>query len=275
MSQIRPRVYRWEGSEEAGVATPVRNPAEPRLSDLDEPLVYGVGDVHGMSDLLSHLLNEIEADAASYGRPATVVFLGDVVNRGSKTKQVLDRLVAGPTRPGDRWIVLRGNHEQLMIDALMADDSAIFQRWLKMGGLQTLMSYGATSKRASRAHARELIDPAHLNFLTGLPLTHIAGGYLFVHAGVEPGVPLHRQDADRLMTIRKRFLKAPHGLPFTVIHGHTPTDGKPRLGIGRIGVDTGAYFTGILTAVAIEPTQPGRRFLQVSASRTRRLAAEC
>jgi serine/threonine protein phosphatase 1 len=195
-----------------------------------------------MSDLLSHLLVEIEADAASYGRAATVVFLGDVVNRGSRTKQVLDRLVAGPTRPGDRWIVLRGNHEQLMVDALTADDPAIFQRWLKMGGLQTLISYGGTSKRASLAH---------LNFLAGLPLTHIAGGYLFVHAGVEPGVPLHRQDADRLMTIRKRFLKAPHGLPFTVIHGHTPTDGKPRLGAGRIGVDTGAYFTGILAAAPV------------------------
>jgi serine/threonine protein phosphatase 1 len=243
--------------------------------DLESPLVYGVGDVHGMNDLLSHLLVEIEADSAAYGRAATVVFLGDVVNRGAKTKQVLDRLLAGPARSGDRWIVLRGNHEQLMLDALTTRDGASFQRWLKMGGAQTLASYGDIGRRATADRARGLIDPAHLQFLMGLPLTHIAGGYLFVHAGVEPGVSLHRQNADRLMNIRKRFLKEPHGLPFTVVHGHTPTDGQPRLGVGRIGVDTGAYFTGILTAVAIEPKQTLRRFLQVSAPHARRQAPGC
>jgi serine/threonine protein phosphatase 1 len=228
-----------------------------------------------MNDLLLHLLAEIEVDSAACGRAATVVFVGDVVNRGPQTKQVLDRLLAGPTRPGDQWIVLRGNHEQLMLDALTTDEPTIFQRWLKMGGVQTLASYGNTAKRVTIADARELIDLAHLEFLAGLPLTHIVGGYLFVHAGIEPGVPLHRQDAARLLTIRKRFLKEPHGLPFTVIHGHTPTDGQPRLGAGRIGVDTGAYFTGILTAVAIEPKQDGRRFLQVSASRARLRTARC
>jgi serine/threonine protein phosphatase 1 len=98
-------------------------------------------------------------------------------------------------------------------------------------------------------------------------LVHIAGDYLFVHAGVEPGVPLHQQDSYKLLNIRGRFLREPHELPFTVIHGHTPTDGQPRLGPGRIGVDTGAYFTGILTAVAIEPNQAGQRFLRVPTSR--------
>jgi serine/threonine protein phosphatase 1 len=87
-----------------------------------EPLVYAVGDVHGMNDLLGSLLAAIEADATEQGLPATIVFLGDVVNRGAQTRQVLDRLVAGPTRAGDRWIALRGNHEQLMLDALSAGD---------------------------------------------------------------------------------------------------------------------------------------------------------
>ncbi len=235
-----------------------------------EPLVYGVGDVHGMADLLSHLLAEIEADSALSGLPATVVFLGEVVNRGDLTRQVLDRLMAGPARPGDRWVVLRGNHEQMMLDALTAGCPVTFRRWLKMGGAQTLASYGGTRKRATPERARELVDPAHLRFLAGLPLMHIAGDYLFVHAGVEPGVPLHRQDAARLMTIRGRFLKKAHGLPFTVVHGHTPTDGEPMVGPGRIGVDTGAYYTGILTAVAIEPKRGGQRFLRVPASRTTR-----
>jgi hypothetical protein len=95
VSRLHNLLYSRDGSGETRVATPIRNPTEPRHPDLEKPLVYGVGDVHGMSDLLSHLLVEIKADAASYGRAAKVVFLGDVVNRGAKTKQVLDRLVAG------------------------------------------------------------------------------------------------------------------------------------------------------------------------------------
>jgi serine/threonine protein phosphatase 1 len=228
-------------------------------------LVYGVGDVHGMNDLLGALLAAIEADATALGLPATVVFLGDVVNRGAQTRQVLDRLVAGPTRPGDRWIVLRGNHEQMMLDALTPGGSGSFQRWLKMGGEQTLASYGCARKRATPDRGRDLVGANHIRFLTELPLMHIAGDTLFVHAGVEPGVPLQRQEAGKLLTIRGRFLKQPHGLPFTVVHGHTPTNGRPRLGPGRIGVDTGAYFTGILTAVVIESNHGSRRFIRVPA----------
>ncbi len=250
--------------------TPTRDDsAEQSRADV-EPLVYGIGDVHGMNDLLSHLLAEIESDSAIWGHPATVVFLGDVVNRGGQTRQVLDRLIAGPTRPGDRWVVLRGNHEQMMLEALTAGGAATFRRWLKMGGVQTLASYGGTRKQATPERARELVDPGHVRFLEDLPLTYIAGDYLFVHAGVEPGVPLQQQDAAKLLTIRGRFLKQAHGLPFTVIHGHTPSDGRPILGPGRIGVDTGAYYTGILTAVAIAPKQAGQRFLRVPAPRDAR-----
>jgi serine/threonine protein phosphatase 1 len=248
--------------------------AEPRLQPFqavphstlpdDESLVYGIGDVHGMDDLLASLLVAIESDAASYGLPATVVFLGDLVNRGPQTRQVLDRLVAGPTRSCDRWITLRGNHEQLMLDALMSGDPVTFKRWLKMGGDQTLASYGCSRKQMTPERARDAIDSDHISFLADLPLTHLSGEYLFVHAGVEPGVPLTGQQANRLLTIRGRFLKRHHGLPFTVIHGHTPTDGRPTVGPGRIGVDTGAYFSGILTAVAIRPNQDGWRFISVS-----------
>lgn len=222
-----------------------------------------------MNDLLSYLLLEIEADSAGRRRPACVIFVGDVVNRGAQTKQVLDRLLAGPTRPGDRWIVLRGNHEQLMLEALTTDSESMFQRWLKMGGMQTLASYGGTRKHATPRRARDLIDPAHVRFIAQLPMIHIAGPYLFVHAGVEPGVPLQFQEAAKLLSIRGRFLKEPHGLPFTVIHGHTQTDGHPAVRPDRIGIDTGAYCTGILTAVAIEPRETGLRFLQVSTSRNK------
>jgi serine/threonine protein phosphatase 1 len=217
-----------------------------------------------MDDLLADLLAAIEADATDRNLAATVVFLADVVNRGAQSRQVLDRLVAGPTRPGDRWIVLRGNHEQMMLDVLTTCPPGTFQRWMKMGGEQTLASYGGTRKKTTPARARELVSPNHIRFLAHTPLMHIAGNYLFVHAGVEPGVPLPDQEADKLLSIRGRFLKKPHGLPYTVVHGHTPSQGAPRFGPGRIGVDTGAYLTGILTAIVIEPAPASPRFIRVS-----------
>jgi serine/threonine protein phosphatase 1 len=238
--------------------------AEPHAPSA-EPLIYAIGDIHGMDGLLAEMLSAIEADAAARARPATVVFLGDVVNRGPQTRQVLDRLADGPSRPGQQWIVLRGNHEQAMLDAVTMGDEVIFRRWMKMGGMESLASYGGTRKHATPARARDLIDPAHVEFLATLPLTHVVGDHLFVHAGVEPGVPLEQQRARKLMTIRGAFLKKAHRLPYMVVHGHTPTVGDPLLGPGRIGVDTGACSTGILTAVAIGPNAGERRFLRVGA----------
>jgi serine/threonine protein phosphatase 1 len=236
--------------------------AEPDAPSA-EPLVYAVGDIHGMDDLLAEMLAVIESDAAARRRLAVVVFLGDVVNRGPHTRQVLDRLAAGPSRPGQHWIVLRGNHEQAMLDAVTMGDEASFRRWMKMGGMESLASYGGTRKHATPDRARDLIDPVHVGFLATLPLTHVVGDHLFVHAGVEPGVPLHQQRPRKLMTIRGAFLKKAHRLPYMVVHGHTPTIGDPLLGPGRIGVDTGACTTGILTAVAIGPHAGERRFLRV------------
>jgi serine/threonine protein phosphatase 1 len=134
-----------------------------------------------------------------------------------------------------------------------------------MGGMQSLASYGGTRKHATGERARKLIDARHIHFLSALPLTHVAGGYLFVHAGIEPEVPLHRQEARKLMTIRRPFLTRQHRLPYVVVHGHTPTPEGPQLGPGRIGVDTGACTTGILTALAIGPGVRNRRFLSVKA----------
>ena len=232
-----------------------------------QPLIYAVGDIHGRDDLLTEMLGVIGADATSRGLPSVVVFLGDVVNRGPHTRQVLDRLAGGPTDPNQQWIVLRGNHEQAMLDAMTGGDPASFRRWMKMGGLQSLASYGGTARHATPERARKLIDPAHMRFLAALPLTHVVGEHLFVHAGVEPGVPLRRQRPRKLMSIRGAFLKKPHGLPYMVVHGHTPTTGSPLLGPGRIGVDTGACVTGILTALAIGPEPGDRRFLNVVAAK--------
>ena len=256
---------------EPGLGRPIAAP-ERALTRAAEPatsLAYAIGDIHGMDDLLADMLAAIDADIAAHGLPATVVFLGDVVNRGPQTRQVLDRLVAGPNRPDQAWIVLRGNHEQAMLDAVTMGDEAIFRRWLKMGGMQALASYGGTRKHATPDRARDLIDPSHVGFLATLPLTHVVGEHLFVHAGVEPGVPLDRQRARKLTTIRGAFLKKSHGLPYVVVHGHTPAVGGPLLGPGRIGIDTGAYATGILTALAIGPGGSDRRFLRVVARESR------
>ncbi|HVZ06314.1 metallophosphoesterase family protein [Rhodopila sp.] len=223
-------------------------------------LIYAIGDIHGRHDLLTRMLRRIEADTVL---PKILVFLGDVVNRGPHTRMVLDRLIQGPDRPTDRWIVLRGNHEQAMLDALISPDGVAISRWLKRGGMQALGSYGATGKDVAPSRARTLVGPRHLAFLASLPLTHLAGGYLFVHAGVAPRVQLVDQPTSALMTIRARFLKKRHGLPYTIVHGHTPTDGEPLLGPGRIGIDTGAYATGILTCLAIDMRTNRRRFLAV------------
>jgi serine/threonine protein phosphatase 1 len=232
------------------------------------PLTYAVGDVHGRADLLNSMLEAIAKDADSLRRPARVVLLGDLVNRGHQSKDVLDLLLGGPSRPQDEWIVLRGNHDQLMLDALRGGKPAVFVSFLAKGGDATLASYGLTRRRMTLRTAQEAVPAAHLDFLESLPLLYFADQYLFVHAGVEPGKALEQQTAKALMTIRHEFLDKDHGLPFTVVHGHTPTP-RPVLTPFRIGIDTGASSAGCLTAVVLGAGAP--RFLQVRGARARAL----
>jgi serine/threonine protein phosphatase 1 len=231
-------------------------------------LIYAVGDVHGRADLLLSLLDEIASDADSLGRPARVVLLGDLVNRGPQSREVLDLLLGGPSRPQDEWVVLRGNHDQLMLDALRGGKPTVFASFLAKGGAATLASYGLPRRRMSLRSAQEVVPAAHLDFLESLPLLYCADRYLFVHAGVEPGKALEQQTAKTLMTIRHEFLEKDHGLPFTVVHGHTPTP-QPVLTPFRIGIDTGASSAGILTCVALGDGEP--RFIQVSGACARAL----
>jgi serine/threonine protein phosphatase 1 len=221
-------------------------------------LHYAVGDIHGMRAELDRLLDSIEADAALLGRDATVVFLGDLINRGPASRQVLDRLIAGPARAADRWITLRGNHDQLFIDAIAGRSEAAFEQLLRKGGLETLASYGLRRKEASLARARRAVPSHHLRFLESLPLSHPAGDFFFVHAGVDPSRPLERQSEKALMTIREPFLRNAHLLPFTVVHGHVANMKGPVVATNRICVDTGAYATGVLTAVALCGGAPAR-----------------
>ena len=222
----------------------------------DGTVVYAVGDVHGRDDLLEDIIGQIARDAEGRdARRKVAVFLGDYVDRGRDSRQVVERL-ATLRLPGVDGVFLRGNHEEMMLEALFSPENPCARaHWLVNGGEETLDSYGAGS---CEELARTL--PAHhRGFLERLALHHREAGYLFVHAGLRPGVPLDEQDPEDLTWIREPFLshRGSHGL--CVVHGHTPEDTPQDLG-NRIGVDTGACFSGILTAVALEGER--RRFLR-------------
>jgi serine/threonine protein phosphatase 1 len=226
--------------------------------------LYAVGDVHGQADLLDRLLGLIAEDAGRRIAPRTVVvFIGDYVDRGEGVRTVVDRLTAGPP-PGPladaEWIPLRGNHEDYLMRFLA--DPAVLPRWLANGGAETLRAYVGEfahlldepwelQRRFYRA-----LPVEHLRFFTNLSLSHAEGDYLFVHAGIRPGVPLDRQTATDLMWIRDDFLfsEADHGR--VVVHGHTQVT-RPELRPNRIAIDTGAYRSGCLTALVLEGTEQG------------------
>ncbi|MGE3247618.1 MAG: metallophosphoesterase family protein [Beijerinckiaceae bacterium] len=229
-------------------------------TDMVDGPIYAVGDIHGMAGLLERLLAEIARDADDLGAHARVIFLGDAINRGPESKKVMERLLAGPDRNGDIWLALRGNHEQALLDALQNEDS--FERFLEKGGVQTLLSYGLARKEMTRKAMRKALPADHLDFISSLPLTCRTRTHVFVHAGIKPGKSVKHQDPTDLMTLREPFFSHAEELPWTVVHGHTPSSGRPVVARGRIGVDTGACMTGILTAAVIEgDAQP--RFLSV------------
>ncbi len=223
--------------------------------------VYAIGDIHGCAAELETLLDLIASDAGDPSK-AQLILLGDYVDRGPDSKGVIDRLVA-LKKAHPATVFLKGNHESAMLDFLSDPEDML--HWLDWGGEETLESYGVSSilGRPSEDLAAELVEkmpPAHLPFLNSLALMHREGDYLFVHAGVRPGVAIDDQDEEDLLWIRKRFHNAaPDERPdCVVVHGHQPL--KNPLDAGwRIAVDTGACWTGKLTAVALEDER--RRFI--------------
>ena len=232
---------------------------------------YAVGDIHGRADLLDLLLGDIERDILS--RPQAenyVVFLGDYVDRGPASREVIDRL---SSLASDIFtpIFLIGNHEEVLL-RLLAGEQGLLASWLKFGGAQCARSYGLDPRKLGRQEERaalkalgEAVPQHHAQFLRELVDTFRFGDYLFVHAGIRPGVDLGEQSQLDLRWIRAPFLedRSDHG--FMVIHGHTiseAVDEQPN----RIGIDTGAYWSGVLSAVGLEGAE--RWYLSTTATRT-------
>ena len=238
--------------------SPARAPAGRR--------VYAVGDVHGRIDLLRRLNACIRADAdAAPAGSRVVVYLGDYVDRGARSRGVLDCLIEEPL-PGFETVHLLGNHEAFLLEFL--DDPARGDLWVCNGGDATLRDYGVDPEdpevraggwKGVRDRFLCALPERHLDFLRGLPLARVEGDYVFVHAGIRPGVPLEEQEPSDLLWIREGFLDCEDDLGKVVVHGHTPSR-DVQVRPNRIGIDTRAWTSDILTCVVLHDGE--RAFIQ-------------
>jgi serine/threonine protein phosphatase 1 len=231
-------------------------PAPRRLARVpDGERFYVIGDIHGRLDLFNALIDAIESEEAAL--PAvktTVVLLGDLVDRGPESAGVIDRARAWQKTRAVR--IIAGNHEEMFLESF--EDKEMLRHFIKHGGRETILSYGIKRKRYNELTIKELqvemealVPPKHRKFMSKFEDMIIAGDYVFVHAGINPKRPLAEQRQSDLRWIRDRFLK--HAEPFShvVVHGHTIFDGIEATD-NRIGIDTGAFRSGRLTALVLE-----------------------
>ena len=218
--------------------------------------IYAVGDIHGRADLLSKLFARIDDDLKA--RPtidSVQIFLGDYIDRGPNSRQVIDLLIA---RQRLRDVLfLKGNHEDCALRFL--SDPTVLPAWQSIGGVHTLLSYGVMPARSDDPESqhkvstalREAMPDSHRRFIGSLVLSFTCGDFFFVHAGVRPGIPLQKQSQRDLLWIRDDFLLHEEDFGTVVVHGHTPVY-KPEIRSNRINIDTGAYATGQLTCLVLE-----------------------
>jgi serine/threonine protein phosphatase 1 len=247
-------------------------PAPARVARLQPGYrAYVIGDIHGRADLLAELVAVIKTDAMVRPGPGTnvVVYLGDYVDRGPQSREVIDLILSDPL-PDFAEVRLLGNHDDTLLRFL--DDPAIGPTWSSYGGDATLLSYGVRARpdlvgldrwEDMRRQLVRLMPADHVEFLRGLSLSCVAGDYLFVHAGVRPGVPVDKQSPADLLWIRDDFVDSPVDYGQVVVHGHTPVD-QPDVRHNRIGIDTNAFASGKLTCLILEGEQ--RNFLFTGAS---------
>ena len=232
-------------------------PSRPQASVPEGQRLYAIGDIHGRDDLLELLLEKImEDDAARHIADQQIIFLGDLIDRGLASAAVIDRAMAVATAlPNTR--LLMGNHEEVFLKALAGDEKAM-RFFCRIGGRETILSYGMSEDGYNRLDYAELIEEtnrivpdAHRRFIESFEDMVIVGDYAFVHAGIKPEVPLDEQQPGDLRWIRDAFLdfSAPHAR--VIVHGHTITPAIEERS-NRIGLDTGAYTSGRLSAMGFE-----------------------
>lgn len=218
---------------------------------------YVIGDVHGRLDLLKNLLAQVHAeiDREPPGK-CLLVFLGDLIDRGPNSAQVIERLRTY-SRRGIEPVFLLGNHEEVLL-RILGGDLELITNWLSFGGSECLLSYGVNPDEVARASEEEAlaivqgaVPREHVQFLESFADRYRFGDYLFVHAGIRPGIELDLQSDADLRWIREPFLKDRSDHGFVVVHGHTISS-SVEVRPNRIGIDTGAYRTDILTALGIE-----------------------
>lgn len=252
-----------------------RPPAGPIATVPQGVRIYAVGDIHGRLDLLQALLAKIEADDLARGPAEThLLFLGDLIDRGPQSAQVVERLqLLASDRPAGRTRFLLGNHEEVFLMALQGDEKAL-RFFTRIGGRETILSYGIDEAEYSQLDYAELlrtliarVPQSHAAFLSDFEDLILFGDYAFVHAGIRPHEPLDRQRPKDLRWIREEFLDFQGPLEKVIVHGHTisqEVDVLPH----RIGLDTGAYASDKLTAMGFEGD--GRWTLQTCADDARR-----
>lgn len=216
--------------------------------------LYAVGDIHGRADLLRDLTRQMDEDRAAHpGRHYVEIYLGDYVDRGADSAAVISHLIARQGSHGA--LCLSGNHEEMLLNGL--EDEETFRYWLTVGGYEAMLSYldtvptGRETTTQLKALWDEKLPREHVSFLRGLGLYHVCGDYLFVHAGLRPGVPLAQQKREDMLWIRKLFHQ--HDEPFEhfVVHGHQPVR-EVEVRHNRMDIDTRAYESGHLTCLVLE-----------------------
>jgi len=222
----------------------------------DNMIVYAVGDIHGCPWLLATVMDWIDEHAAGHSYAhKKIVFLGDIIDRGPDSRGVIDLLLSGPPN-GFEMLCLRGNHEDMMLRVLNTGTGLAI--WLQNGGTPTLQCYGVdnidTLSKSSPAFIRQTLSAAvpraHQTFLSHTVLSYQSGGYLFVHAGLRPGIAIDRQDPLDMMWIRRDFTQSTADFGAVVVHGHTVSR-EPSVRINALGLDTGAVATGRLSCAAL------------------------
>lgn len=223
-------------------------------------VIYAIGDVHGCYEQLVALLEAIVADIARSdgATPASVIFCGDYVDRGPDSAKVLDALVWLRRQAPFDVAFLRGNHEAMLLQFLERPDQALL--WLEHDGIGTLASYGVEAGPEEdcyqlRDRLLDAMPAAHLELLRALPVRLVRGDYVFVHAGLRPGVALARQSDEDCLWIGDDFLRRDRRFEKIVVHGHSWRTDRPEVTDHRIGIDTGVYATGVLTAVRLDGAQ--------------------